>query len=70
MPASSTTMRRSFSRRMMASSAPRVVFGLSPRKASLAPSSRITASTPSPTDQSSRASPPEAVSPETPAFSI
>src|SRR5215471_17356841 len=35
---------------------------------SLAPSSRITASVPSGTDQSRRASPPEAVSPDTPAL--
>ena len=40
-------MRRSFSRRMMASSAARVAFGSAPRSASLAPSSRITASVPS-----------------------
>src|SRR5213080_1777884 len=39
-----------------------------PRSMSLAPSSRITASVPSGTDQSRRASPPEAVSPDTPAF--
>ena len=61
---------RSFSLRMIASSVARVCFGSLPRSASLAPSSRITASVPSGTDQSSRASPPAAVSPETPAFSI
>ena len=41
-----------------------------PRSMSLAPSSRITASVPSGTDQSSRARPPEAVSPDTPALAI
>ena len=55
---------------MIASSAARVAFGSAPRSASLAPSSRITASVPSATDQSSRANPPAAVSPDTPAFSI
>ena len=48
----------------------RVTLGSTPRSMSLAPSSRITASVPSGTDQSSRASPPEAVSPETPALTI
>src|SRR3989440_7582047 len=70
MPASSTAMRRSFRGRMIASSAAGVCLGSAPRSASLAPSSRITASVPSGTDQSSRASPPAAVSPETPAFPI
>ena len=41
-----------------------------PRSMSLAPSSRITASVPSGTDQSSRARPPELVSPDTPALAI
>src|SRR5271156_3633477 len=41
-----------------------------PRSMSLAPSSRMTASVPSGTDQSSRARPPDAVSPETPALAI
>src|SRR6185437_10949912 len=41
-----------------------------PRSASFAPSSTITASVPSGTDQSSRSSPPDAVSPETPALAI
>ena len=50
------------------SSASRVTFGSMPRSMSLAPSSRITASVPSGTDQSSRARPPELVSPETPAL--
>src|SRR5258708_36178806 len=54
----------------MVSSPARVSFGSLPRNASLAPSSPITASVPSGTDQSSRPSPPEAVSPETPAFAI
>src|SRR4051812_6285510 len=39
-----------------------------PRSASLAPSSRITASVPSGTDQSSRSRPPDVVSPDTPAL--
>src|SRR5262245_18169171 len=70
MPASSTAIFRSFSRRRISCSAARVPCGSSPRRASLAPSSRITASVPSGTDQSSRASPPAAVSPETPALAI
>ena len=69
MPVSSTAILRSFSLRMIASSAARVCFGSAPRSASLAPSSTITASVPSATDQSSRASPPAGVSPDTPAFS-
>ena len=52
----------------MPSSAALVTFGSMPRSASLAPSSRITASVPSGTDQSRRPSPPEAVSPDTPAL--
>src|ERR1700683_5516222 len=52
----------------MAESAPRVTLGSVPRKASLAPSSTMTASVPSGTDQSSRSRPPELVSPETPAL--
>src|SRR5262249_22885273 len=70
MPASSTAMRRSLSRRTISSSARWVTFGSIPRNMSLAPSSRMTARVPSGTDQSSRASPPEAVSPETPALAI
>ena len=42
--------------------------GSSPRSASLAPSSTITACVPSGIDQSSRSRPPEVVSPETPAL--
>src|SRR5271168_631755 len=70
MPHNSTEIWRSPSRRSSASSAPRVTLGSMPRKASLAPSSTITASVPSGTDQSRRASPPEAVSPDTPALAI
>src|SRR6266545_2041897 len=68
MPASSTTTRRSARRRTIASSAWRVTLGSIPRSISLAPSSTMTASVPSGTDQSRRASPPEAVSPDTPAL--
>ena len=67
-PATSTAMCRSASRRMIWSSARRVTAGSSPRSMSFAPSSRMTASVPSGTDQSRRARPPVAVSPETPAF--
>src|SRR6476469_762141 len=70
MPASKTGTRRASSLPRMASSAALVVFGSTPRKASLAPSSRITASASSGTDQSSRPSPPAAVSPDTPALTI
>src|SRR6202165_1073660 len=70
MPASSTAMWRSPSRRRIASSAARVSLGSMPRSASLAPSSRITASVPSGTDQSSREAPSDAVSPDTPALTI
>src|SRR6266436_3365159 len=52
----------------MSVNAARVILGSMPRKASLAPSSRITASVPSGTDQSSRSRPPELVSPDTPAL--
>src|SRR2546428_13435973 len=52
----------------MSDSADRVTLGLVPRKASLAPSSMITASVPSGIDQSSRSRPPEAESPDTPAL--
>src|SRR5262249_17360986 len=48
----------------------RVILGSIPRNMSLAPSSTMTASVPSGTDQSRRASPLEAVSPETPALVI
>src|ERR687887_244163 len=68
MPASSTAMRRSARRRTISANARRVMSGSKPRSMSLAPSSRMTASVPSGTDQSTRASPPEAVSPETPAL--
>ena len=54
----------------MSDSADRVTAGSVPRSASLAPSSRITASVPSGIDQSSRSRPPEAVSPDTPALII
>src|SRR5258708_14977751 len=49
----------------MSDSAARVTAGSVPRKASLAPSSRMTASVPAGTDQSSRSRPPEEVSPDT-----
>src|SRR5271169_3586510 len=68
MPASRTKMCRSRSFDRMPSSAAAVTFGSMPRKASLAPSSTITASVPCGTDQSRRPSPPEAVSPDTPAL--
>src|SRR5215472_5031772 len=68
MPASSTAMCRAASRRTICASAWRVTFGSIPRSMSLAPSSTMTASVPSGTDQSRRASPLEAVSPETPAL--
>src|ERR1700716_2447399 len=68
MPASSTAMGRSARRRPISWIAARVTLGSMPRSMSLAPSSTITASVPSGTDQSRRASPPEAVSPETPAL--
>src|SRR6516164_3856031 len=68
MPHRSTAMPRAFSRPTMSESAARVTEGSMPRKASLAPSSRITPSVPSGTDQSSRSRPPEAVSPDTPAL--
>src|SRR5512139_391425 len=70
MPASKTTIRRSASLRRTASRAAFVIFGSRPRRASFAPSSRMTASVPSGTDQSRRPSPPDAVSPDTPAFVI
>src|SRR6476469_6448541 len=70
MPASSTAMPRPRRRRTISSSAWRVTLGSIPRRVSLAPSSTMTASVPSGTDQSSRASPPTAVSPETPALLI
>src|SRR5665647_2876151 len=68
MPASRTAIWRASSLVRMVSSAVLVSAGSSPRKASLAPSSTITASVPSGTDQSRRPSPPEAVSPDTPAL--
>src|ERR1700722_3277786 len=63
-------MWRPVKRCRIVSSAPRVTCGLIPRSMSLAPISTMTASVPSGTDQSSRASAPEAVSPETPALAI
>ena len=63
-------MPRALSRDTIWSSALLVPAGSSPRSASLAPSATITASVPSGTDQSSRASPCDAVSPETPALAI
>src|SRR6266478_2297164 len=68
MPASSTATWRCVRRRTISSRAWRVSWGSMPRSMSLAPSSRMTASVPSGTDQSRRASPPEAVSPDTPAL--
>src|SRR5947209_8156561 len=68
MPASRTAIWRSLSRRRMDSSAVRVSVGSMPRSASFAPSSTITASVPSGTDQSSRAAPSAAVLPDTPAL--
>src|ERR1700694_24496 len=61
-------MPRAFSRVTMSVNAARVTAGSVPRKASLAPSSTITACVPWGTDQSSRSRPPELVSPETPAL--
>src|SRR5438270_1892936 len=63
-----TAILRALSRLTMSDSAARVTAGSVPRRASLAPSSTITASVPSGTDQSSRSRPPEEVSPETPAL--
>src|ERR1700744_61442 len=68
MPHNSTAILRAFSRVRIADSASRVTLGSRPRKASLAPSSRITAAAPSGTDQTSRSRPPELVSPDTPAL--
>src|SRR6202012_6064976 len=68
MPHNSTAILRAFSRVRIADSASRVTFGSRPRKASLAPSSRMTASVPSGTDQSTRSRPPELVSPDSPAL--
>src|ERR1700746_949582 len=68
MPHNMTAMLRAFSRVKMSDSAARVTAGSIPRKASLAPSSTMTAWVPSGTDQSSRSRPPEAVSPDTPAL--
>src|SRR2546421_7483694 len=68
MPHNRTAILRAFSRVRMSVSADRVTWGSVPRRASLAPSSRMTASVPSGTDQSSRSRPPEAVSPDTPAL--
>src|SRR5208282_6289025 len=70
MPHSRTAIWRSVRRLRIFSRASRATCGLIPRSMSLAPSSRMTASVPGGTDQSRRASPSVAVSPETPAFSI
>src|SRR3954447_19219476 len=70
MPHKSTAILRALSRARMSVRAARVTAGAVPRMASLAPSSRITASVPSGTDQSSRSRPPEVVSPDTPALII
>src|SRR6266849_10669101 len=67
-PHNRTEIFRSWKRRSIASKALRVTAGSTPRNASLAPSSKMTASVPSGIDQSSRANPPTAVSPDTPAF--
>ena len=61
---------RAFSRPNDAFERARVTPGSMPRSVSLAPSSTMTASVPSGTDQSSRASPPAAVSPDTPALAM
>src|SRR3954451_23115873 len=68
MPQSSTAILRACSRVKISVNAARVTLGSMPRSASLAPSSRITASVPSGTDQSSRSRPPDVVSPDTPAL--
>ena len=68
MPHSSTAILRAFSRVRISVNAARVTAGSMPRKASLAPSSRMTASVPSGIDQSSRSRPPDEVSPDTPAL--
>src|SRR5579883_318923 len=70
MPHRRTAIPRAFSFDRMSDSASRVTAGSIPRKASLAPSSTITACVPFGTDQSSRSRPPEEVSPETPALVI
>src|SRR5215471_7668237 len=70
MPHNSTAIPRAFSRPRISDSAARVTAGSIPRSASLAPSSTMTASVPSGTDQSSRSRPPEEVSPDTPALVI
>src|SRR6185312_9789760 len=69
-PHNNTATPRAFSRVRMSDRAARVTPGSVPRSASLAPSSRMTASVPSGTDQSSRSRPPELVSPDTPALPI
>src|SRR6202050_1581214 len=63
-------MCRSDKRRKIVISASRVACGFNPRSMSLAPSSRMTNSVPLGTDQSSRATPSDAVLPETPALII
>src|SRR5882757_9978869 len=68
MPHRRTATPRAFSRVSISVSADRVTLGSMPRSASLAPSSTMTASVPSGTDQSSRSRPPELVSPDTPAL--
>ena len=68
MPHSITAILRAFRRATMSVSAARVKSGSMPRSASLAPSSTMTPSVPSGTDQSSRSRPPDEVSPDTPAL--
>src|SRR4051812_3735016 len=68
MPHSMTAMPRAFRLVTISVKALRVTAGSMPRRASLAPSSTMTASVPSATDQSSRSRPPEEVSPDTPAL--
>src|SRR5271165_3713804 len=63
-------MPRPLKRRTISPRALRVTLGSMPSSMSLAPSSTITASVPSGTDQSMRARPADAVSPETPALAI
>jgi hypothetical protein len=69
MPASMTGMPRAVSRAMIASRLASISGRGSPRRPSLAPSSRITPSGVPGIDQSSRARPMAVVSPETPALS-
>src|SRR5579871_5240734 len=70
MPHNRTARCRAVRRCRIASSAPRVTCGFIPRSMSLAPSSTMTASVPCGSDQSRRARPSAAVSPDTPALAI